>query len=134
MAGRCRRRRRGCWFRRSRDPCLVLWCVLQALAPYFELTQAVRTGDLAQFHAVADRHAQVFAADQTSRLIVRLRHNVIRAGLRRISIAYSRISLKDVAAKLGGWSRARCSGLHRPARHSTPAFRPQVWEPRTTPS
>ena len=34
-------------------------------------------------------------------LIVRLRHNVIRAGLRRISLAYSRISLADVATKLG---------------------------------
>ena len=32
---------------------------------------------------------------------MRLRHNVIRAGLRRISLAYSRISLADVAAKLG---------------------------------
>ena len=36
-----------------------------------------------------------------SNLIVRLRHNVIRAGLRRISLAYSRISLADVASKLG---------------------------------
>ena len=32
---------------------------------------------------------------------MRLRHNVIRAGLRRISLAYSRISLADVASKLG---------------------------------
>lgn len=39
--------------------------------------------------------------DRTSNLIVRLRHNVIRAGLRRISLAYSRISLADVASKLG---------------------------------
>jgi len=43
----------------------------------------------------------VFAEDKTSNLIVRLRHNVIRAGLRRISLAYSRISLADVASKLG---------------------------------
>lgn len=43
----------------------------------------------------------MFAEDRTSNLIVRLRHNVIRAGLRRISLAYSRISLADVASKLG---------------------------------
>ena len=43
----------------------------------------------------------VFLADRTHNLVVRLRHNVIRAGLRRISLAYSRISLADVAAKLG---------------------------------
>ena len=51
--------------------------------------------------AVASAHAATFRADATSNLVVRLRHNVIRAGLRRISLAYSRISLGDVAAKLG---------------------------------
>lgn len=49
----------------------------------------------------AETHDKVFAEDRTSNLIVRLRHNVIRAGLRRISLAYSRISLADVASKLG---------------------------------
>lgn len=49
----------------------------------------------------ADTHDKVFAEDRTSNLIIRLRHNVIRAGLRRISLAYSRISLADVASKLG---------------------------------
>ncbi len=33
-------------------------------------------------------------ADATSNLITRLHHNVIRTGLRRIHLAYSRISLK----------------------------------------
>lgn len=47
---------------------------------------------------VAATHAAVFRADRTQNLIVRLRHNVIRAGLRRISLAYSRISLADVSA------------------------------------
>jgi len=62
--------------------------------------QAVRIGDLELFHSVATRCAAVFNADETSNLIVRLRHNVIRTALRRISLAYSRISLEDVAAKL----------------------------------
>lgn len=51
--------------------------------------------------AVAEKYQAVYAADKTHNLIVRLRHNVIRAGLRRINMAYSRISLQDVAAKLG---------------------------------
>ena len=43
----------------------------------------------------------MFHADKTTNLITRLRRNVIRTGLRRISLAYSSISLTDVAAKLG---------------------------------
>ena len=49
----------------------------------------------------AETNQKVFAEDKVSNLIVRLRHNVIRAGLRRISLAYSRISLADLASKLG---------------------------------
>ncbi|KAI7845011.1 hypothetical protein COHA_001377 [Chlorella ohadii] len=73
----------------------------QQLAPYFDITQAVRGGDLSAFARVAAEHDAQLRADRTHNLIVRLRHSVIRAGLRRISLAYSRISLADVAAKLG---------------------------------
>lgn len=73
----------------------------QALLPYFELTQAVRSGDLAAFKAVSEKFDSVFKVDKTGNLIVRLRHNVIRTGLRHINLAYSRISLADIAAKLG---------------------------------
>ena len=65
-----------------------------ALLPYLELTQAVRTGDVPAFNTVAQKHSAVFQADHTSNLISRLHHNVLRTGLRRISVAYSRISLK----------------------------------------
>ncbi len=41
-----------------------------------------------------------FKADRTFTLILRLHHNVIKTAIRRISLAYSRISLADVAAKL----------------------------------
>lgn len=71
-----------------------------ALRPYFELTNAVRIGDLELFRRVADEYSKTFHTDRTHNLIVRLRHNVIRTGLRNISISYSRISLVDVAAKL----------------------------------
>ncbi len=50
---------------------------------------------------VADKNAAEFTADKTRNLIVRLQFNVIRAGLRRINLAYSRISLADVAQRLG---------------------------------
>ncbi|KAI8025989.1 putative 26S proteasome non-ATPase regulatory subunit 3 [Camellia lanceoleosa] len=72
----------------------------KALRPYFELTNAVRIGDLELFKAVAEKFSGTFSSDGTHNLIVRLRHNVIRTGLRNISISYSRISLADVAKKL----------------------------------
>ncbi|XP_057966438.1 probable 26S proteasome non-ATPase regulatory subunit 3 [Malania oleifera] len=72
----------------------------KALRPYFELTNAVRIGDLELFKTVAEKFTSTFRSDGTHNLIVRLRHNVIRTGLRNISISYSRISLADVAKKL----------------------------------
>ncbi|CAN7059071.1 unnamed protein product [Brassica oleracea var. botrytis] len=72
----------------------------KALKPYFELTNAVRIGDLDLFRTVQEKFSDTFAQDRTHNLIVRLRHNVIRTGLRNISISYSRISLPDVAKKL----------------------------------
>ncbi|KAJ1816732.1 26S proteasome non-ATPase regulatory subunit [Coemansia sp. RSA 2599] len=70
------------------------------LQPYFELTQAVRVGDLAQFQDVVGRYQERFLQDQVLVLVQRLRHNVIKAGIRSISVAYSRISLRDICIKL----------------------------------
>ncbi|KZV53116.1 putative 26S proteasome non-ATPase regulatory subunit 3 [Dorcoceras hygrometricum] len=72
----------------------------KALRPYFELTNAVRIGDLELFKTVAEKFSITFSSDRTNNLIVRLRHNVIRTGVRNISISYSKISLADVAKKL----------------------------------
>ncbi|XP_075487403.1 putative 26S proteasome non-ATPase regulatory subunit 3 [Primulina tabacum] len=72
----------------------------KALRPYFELTNAVRIGDLELFKTVAEKFSSTFSSDRTNNLIVRLRHNVIRTGLRNISISYSKISLADVSKKL----------------------------------
>ncbi|KAG2439463.1 hypothetical protein HXX76_004818 [Chlamydomonas incerta] len=71
-----------------------------ALEPYFELTQAVKAGDMRAFKQVAERFHELFLADATHNLITRLHQNVIRIGLRRINLAYSRISLAEIAAKL----------------------------------
>ncbi|NXB87672.1 PSMD3 ATPase, partial [Vidua chalybeata] len=97
----------------------------RSLMPYFLLTQAVRTGNLAKFNQVLDQFGDKFQADGTYTLIIRLRHNVIKtgrrvsgdphragqaggaasrsllpAGVRMISLSYSRISLADIAQKL----------------------------------
>ncbi|KAK0546755.1 26S proteasome non-ATPase regulatory subunit [Tilletia horrida] len=71
-----------------------------ALAPYMPIVQAVRTGNLALFQQTLQTHAPQFQADRTYSLILRLRFNVIKTGIRMISLAYSRISLKDITQKL----------------------------------
>lgn len=71
-----------------------------SLVPYYHITQAVRTGDLSQFQNVLSKYQAKFLADKTWRLILRLRHNVIKAGLRKICMSYSRISLRDICMKL----------------------------------
>ncbi len=57
-------------------------------------------GDLHAFQETLATHATVFQRDKTYTLILRLRHNVIKTGIRMISLSYSRISLKDVCLKL----------------------------------
>uniref|UniRef100_A0A8C1FEE0 26S proteasome non-ATPase regulatory subunit 3 n=1 Tax=Cyprinus carpio carpio TaxID=630221 RepID=A0A8C1FEE0_CYPCA len=72
----------------------------RSLLPYFLLTQAVRAGNLATFNQALDQFGEKFQADGTYTLIIRLRHNVIKTGVRMISLSYSRISLADIAQKL----------------------------------
>uniref|UniRef100_A0A3B3UUZ5 26S proteasome non-ATPase regulatory subunit 3 n=1 Tax=Poecilia latipinna TaxID=48699 RepID=A0A3B3UUZ5_9TELE len=61
---------------------------------------AVRTGNLAKFNQALEQFGEKFQADGTYTLIIRLRHNVIKTGVRMISLSYSRISLADIAQKL----------------------------------
>lgn len=71
-----------------------------ALMPYMELTNAVRVGNLVEFNSVMDKYADLFKKDKTYTLILRLRHNVIKTGLRKINISYSRISFANICEKL----------------------------------
>lgn len=64
------------------------------------LSIAVRMGSLSQFQATLSKHTALFEADKTYTLIVRLRQNVIKTGIRRLSLSYSRISLRDICVKL----------------------------------
>jgi len=70
------------------------------LDPYLAITKAVRAGDLMQFNQVVQQHKATFQQDSLYTLVVRLSHNVIKTGLRRINISYSRISMEDICAKL----------------------------------
>ncbi|XP_017488435.1 PREDICTED: 26S proteasome non-ATPase regulatory subunit 3-like, partial [Rhagoletis zephyria] len=78
-----------------RDPTLR-----RPLAPYFQLTQAVRTGNLQRFNEALEKFGSKFQTDHTYTLIIRLRHNVIKTAIRMINLSYSRIYLKDIAEKL----------------------------------
>ena len=71
------------------------------LRPYLSITQAVRRGDLAIFTSVVSQHATRLHADGTYTLISRLAHQVVKAGLRKLHVSYSRLSLQDVADRLG---------------------------------
>lgn len=71
------------------------------LKPYLSITEAVRRGDLAIFEQVVTEHATRLQKDQTFTLISRLAHQVVKAGLRKLHVSYSRLSLQDVADRLG---------------------------------
>ncbi|XP_014212251.1 probable 26S proteasome non-ATPase regulatory subunit 3 [Copidosoma floridanum] len=73
----------------------------KALSPYFQLTQAVRLGNLQRFGEVLENFGPQFRSDHTFTLILRLRHNVIKTAIRSIGLSYSRISPADIAKKLG---------------------------------
>lgn len=71
-----------------------------ALHPYFLLVQAVRVGNLEDFETTIADHADTFRKDGTYTLILRLRQNVIKTGIRMMSLSYSRISLRDICIRL----------------------------------
>lgn len=73
----------------------------RALSPYFQLTQAVRMGELKKFNEVLNTYGDQFRADHTFKLILRLRHNVIKTAIRSIGASYSRITPAKIASKLG---------------------------------
>ena len=56
--------------------------------------------EVGRFDNVVKKFAAQFQADFTYSLIVRLHHNVVKTAVRTISLAYSRITFADIAAKL----------------------------------
>jgi 26S proteasome regulatory subunit N3 len=72
----------------------------RALQPYLYLVQAVRVGLLEEFENVTRQYSETFRRDGTYTLILRLRQNVIKTGIRMMSLSYSRISLRDICIRL----------------------------------
>jgi len=72
----------------------------EQLAPFLEITECVKEGDLGQFRRCLSRYSALFEQCGLKKVLLRLRHNVIKTGLRKINRSYSRISWKDIASKL----------------------------------
>lgn len=72
----------------------------RSLEPYFHLTNAVKLGDLKKFTTAIAKYKPQLIKDGNYQLYVRLRSNVIKTGIRIISLTYKRISLKDICLKL----------------------------------
>ncbi|ODV67675.1 PCI-domain-containing protein [Hyphopichia burtonii NRRL Y-1933] len=68
--------------------------------PYYYVTKAVKLGDLKLFGEVLNKYESVFVKDDLFTLVSRLRQNVIKTGIRIISLSYSKIALKDICIKL----------------------------------
>ena len=71
-----------------------------AMEPYLNLVQAVRVGKIEGFLNVVQTHNALFRRDGTYTLILRLRQNVIKTGIRMMSLSYAKISLRDICLKL----------------------------------
>ncbi|PVZ99142.1 hypothetical protein BB558_004833 [Smittium angustum] len=72
----------------------------KSLQPYLELVVSVRTGELASFQHIIHKHSSTFQKDGLMALVLRLRHNVIKAGIKSICTSYKKISLRDICIKL----------------------------------
>lgn len=70
------------------------------LKPYLGLAKAVREGDIQHFQRTLAENEGSLKRDGNLTLARRLRQNVIKTGIRRISLTYSKIPLKDVCIKL----------------------------------
>ncbi|KAL9586099.1 MAG: hypothetical protein Q9212_001137 [Teloschistes hypoglaucus] len=71
-----------------------------SMLPYLSLVQAVRVGEIDGFLDVVQTHNATFRRDGTYTLILRLRQNVIKTGIRMMSLSYAKISLRDICMKL----------------------------------
>lgn len=72
----------------------------RSLMPYLALVRSVQSGDLGKFHEVVGEHQAKFESDGNLKLVWRLRQNVIKSGVKKINLSYSRISLEDICQKL----------------------------------
>lgn len=53
-----------------------------------------------KFKQILSHNAKLYAADKNLTLVQRLKHTVIKFGLKKINISYSKILLSDIKIKL----------------------------------
>lgn len=70
------------------------------LSPYFQIVNCVKSGDMDTFKKILIKYEQIFISDKNYTLIMRLKHTVLKFGLKKLNISYSKISMKDIQAKL----------------------------------
>jgi 26S proteasome regulatory subunit N3 len=70
------------------------------LVPYLQIVNCVKQGEMEKFRQLLSRNAKIFTQDKNLALVHRLKHTVIKFGLKKINISYSKISLKDIQLKL----------------------------------
>ena len=68
--------------------------------PYLLMLKIVKQGNLDEFKKGMKAYEFNFKKDGTLNLVQRIRQVVIKAGLRKINLSYSRISIKDITEKL----------------------------------
>lgn len=73
----------------------------KVLGPYYQVVTCVKSGDMENFKKLLTTYQPLFEKDKNFTLIQRLRHTVIKFGLKKINISYSKISIKDITQKLG---------------------------------
>jgi 26S proteasome regulatory subunit N3 len=74
--------------------------ITAALLPYIYISKAVKSGNVETFTSTLQKYRDVFVHDKLFNLVRRLESNVIKAGLKKLSIAYSRISIASIPKKL----------------------------------
>ena len=68
--------------------------------PYLQIVNCVKQGDMEKFRQIFAQNSRLFAADKNITLVQRLQHTVIKFGLKKINISYSKILLSDIRTKL----------------------------------
>lgn len=74
---------------------------IKPLAPYLHVLHCVKQGEMEKFRSLLVKNAKVFTFDKNMALVQRLKHTVIKFGLKKINISYSKIALRDIQTKLG---------------------------------
>ncbi|CCE63129.1 hypothetical protein TPHA_0E00330 [Tetrapisispora phaffii CBS 4417] len=74
--------------------------IKKSLEPYYYISNAVKHGNLQKFTSAIKTYKQQLIKDGNYQICVRLRSNVIKTGIRIISLTYKKISLKDICLRL----------------------------------